>query len=30
MIVKRANLSFLERLYFPTLWSGLKVALRHF
>ena len=30
MIVKRSELSWLERLYFPTLWSGLKVTARHF
>ncbi len=30
MIVKRSELSWLERLYFPTLWSGLKVTVRHF
>lgn len=30
MIVKRSDLSWLERLYLPTLWSGLKVTFRHF
>src|SRR5678816_1510588 len=30
MIVKRTKLSWLERLYFPTLWSGLKVTAHHF
>ncbi len=30
MIVKRANLSFWERLYLPALLSGLQVTWRHF
>jgi NADH-quinone oxidoreductase subunit I len=30
MIVKRKELTFWERLYFPALWSGLKVTARHF
>ena len=30
MIVKQKALSFLEKLYLPTLLSGLKVTLRHF
>ena len=30
MIVKRSELSLLERMYFPTLWSGLRVTFRHF
>ncbi len=30
MIVKRSELSWFERLYLPTLWSGLKVTGRHF
>ena len=30
MIVKRAQLSWGERLYLPTLWGGLKVTWRHF
>lgn len=30
MIVKRTELSWFERLYLPTLWSGLKVTFRHF
>ncbi|MBM3845014.1 MAG: NADH-quinone oxidoreductase subunit I [Verrucomicrobia bacterium] len=28
--VKRTELTFLEKLYVPTLWSGLKVTFRHF
>jgi NADH-quinone oxidoreductase subunit I len=30
MIVKREKLNFLERLYLPALWGGLKVTWRHF
>jgi NADH-quinone oxidoreductase subunit I len=30
MIVQRPKLSFLERLYLPTLWGGIRVTLRHF
>jgi NADH-quinone oxidoreductase subunit I len=30
MIVKRAELSFWERLYLPAIWGGLKVTARHF
>jgi NADH-quinone oxidoreductase subunit I len=30
MIVKRPELSFLEKVYLPALWSGLKVTVRHF
>jgi NADH-quinone oxidoreductase subunit I len=30
MIVKRKELTFWERLYFPGLWSGFKVTVRHF
>jgi NADH-quinone oxidoreductase subunit I len=30
MIVKRDKLNFLERLYLPALWGGLKVTWRHF
>ena len=30
MIVKRAELSFWERLYLPALWGGFKVTARHF
>src|SRR5258708_40129571 len=30
MIVKREKLNFLERLYLPAIWGGLKVTWRHF
>ena len=30
MIVKRTKLTFWERLYFPAIWGGLQVTLRHF
>ena len=30
MIVKRAKLNWVERLYLPAIWGGFKVTLRHF
>ena len=30
MIVPRPSLSFWERLYFPAIWGGFKVTIRHF
>jgi len=30
VIVKRAQLTWWEKLYFPAIWSGLKVTWRHF